>query len=142
MTLLGRVESVDGRDVDFRQGRSLEEAVPRLFLNHGDLYAVRHADTRDAVRKPASVARLVHRKSGRVLEVSTTDAYLQFYSGCGLDGSHIGKSGGAYQRHAGLCLECEGYPDGANSPNLGDIILHPARPRHETTVWAFSTLSD
>jgi aldose 1-epimerase len=142
LTLLGRIESVDGRDSDFRQARSLEAVIPRLFLNHGDLYAVRHTEPRDAKRRPVPVARVVHRKSGRVLEVSTTESYLQFYTGVGLDGSETGKSGGAYGRHAGLCLECEGYPDGANAPDLDDIILRPGRPRREATVWAFSNLPD
>jgi aldose 1-epimerase len=142
MTLLGRVESVDGRDCDFRRARSLEAVIPGLFLNHGDLYAVRHAGSGDAVRGIVPVARLVHRKSGRVLEVSTTESYLQFYTGSGLDGSATGKSGGTYGPHAGLCLECEGYPDGANSPDMDDIILRPGRPKRETTVWAFSNLPD
>jgi aldose 1-epimerase len=50
-----------------------------------------------------------------------------------------GKSGRAYGPHAGLCLECEGYPDGANTPALGDIILRPGQPLHHTTIYAFST---
>jgi aldose 1-epimerase len=80
--------------------------------------------------------------SGRVLEVSTTESHLQLYTGCGLDGSVTGKSGARYERYAGVCLECEGYPDGANTPSLGDIILPPGRLKREATAYAFKTLGD
>jgi aldose 1-epimerase len=85
-------------------------------------------------------ARLVHRQSGRVMTVLTNEACLQLYTGVGLDGSLIGKSGVPYRRCAGLCLECEGYPDGANTPGLGDVILRPDRPIHRRTLYQFSTL--
>lgn len=137
MTLLGRVGSVTGRGSDFRQPRRLGDAIPTLFRNHGDLYLVRGEEQESPESKPAPIARLVHPASGRVLEVSTTETHLQLYTGAALDGSLVGKSGVPYVRHAGVCLECEGYPDGANAPNLGDIILRPGRPRRTTTAYAF-----
>jgi aldose 1-epimerase len=137
MTLLGRVGSVTGRGNDFRKPRRLEDALPMLFQNHGDLYLVRREGEESPESKPVAIARLVHPASGRVLEVSTTESHLQLYTGAALDGSLIGKSGVPYARHAGICLECEGYPDGANAPELGDIILRPGHPRRETTAYAF-----
>jgi aldose 1-epimerase len=112
MTPLGRTGSVIGRSNDFRQLRNLGDTIPFLFQNHGDLYRVRGTEENDF-------------RFGRVLEVSTTEAYIQLYTGSCLDGSVTGKSGARYARHAGVCLECEGYPDGANAPGMGDIILRP-----------------
>jgi aldose 1-epimerase len=40
---------------------------------------------------------------------------------------------------AGFCLECQGYPDGANHPELGDIILRPDDIYRQTTIYRFST---
>lgn len=131
MTLLGRREKVQPND--FRQSRLLAEAVPKVFERHGDLYFLSKTDglrTAAILREPSS---------GRVLTVHTNEDCLQFYSGASLDGSLIGKSGRPYGQHAGLCLECEGYPDGANTPALGDIVLRPGQTRHTTTVYAFST---
>ncbi len=139
MALLGREESVAGRGNDFRQARNLGEAMPRLFQNHGDLYRLRESAAHDSVLAPVPAARLAHPRSGRVLEVSTTSTHLQLYTGAALDGSLVGKSGIPYVRHAGICLECEGYPDGANRPELGDIILRPGRVQRETTAYAFLT---
>src|ERR1035441_7739637 len=140
MTLLGRMKSVTGQENDFRHLRSLGDAIPALYQNHGDLYLIRRTEQSSAESKPVPAARLVHPNSGRVLELSTTESYLQLYTGTGLDGLLAGKSGIYYGRHAGVCLECEGYPDGANSPSLGDNILRPGKPRREITTYSFSTL--
>jgi len=137
MTLLGRLESVTGNGNDFRQPRRLGDAIPLLFKNHGDVYRLRGDDAPG--QSPVLAARLVHPGSGRVLNVSTTEAYLQLYTAVSLDGSLVGKSGVPYGRHAGVCLECHGYPDGPNVPALGDIILRPGHPQRHTTAYAFST---
>jgi aldose 1-epimerase len=142
MTLLGQVRSVGEGGNDFRQPRSLSEAMPLLFQNHGDLYLVRRGARGGLDSSLVSAARLVHHGSGRVLAVSTTETHLQLYTGTALDGAFAGKSGVPYVRHAGVCLECEGYPDGANSSSLGDIILRPEHSRRQTTAYAFSSLAN
>ncbi len=140
MTLLGKMAPVDGRNNDFRSPRRLGDAIPLLHGNHGDLYRVRELDGGDSQLTPSPVARLVHPGAGLAMDVLTTNTHLQLYTAVGLDGSIRGKSGAPYARHAGVCLECEGYPDGANSPNMGDIILRPSHIRRETTGYAFSSL--
>lgn len=137
LTLLGRVGSVDGRDNDFRQLRNLGAAIPLLFQNHGDLYIVRKV-TQDGILTPTPTACLFHPGTGRVLNVSTTEPYLQLYTGAELDGTIIGKSGSTYPRFAGVCFECEGYANGANAPEMGDIILRPGHTRHAVTTYAFT----
>lgn len=139
MTLLGRIGSVMGCDGDFRQPRLLGDAIPGLSQHHGDLYLVAKNTGSDSVLTPVPIARLVHPASGRVLEASTTETHMQLYTGSALDGSLVGKSGVAYARYAGLCLECEGYADGVNCPDIGDIILRPGSPRRAITTYAFSS---
>lgn len=131
MTLLGRREPVTPAN-DFRQPRRVGDAIPKLHQEHGDLYFLPGKGLREA-------AILTDSTTGRQLTVSTTGDCLQFYTGRFLDGTHTGKSGRAYGPHAGLCLECHGYPDGANTPALGDIILRPGHPLRHTTVYAFTT---
>jgi aldose 1-epimerase len=63
--------------------------------------------------------------------------YLQLCTEAALDKSPIGKAGVPHARHAGLCLECEGYTDGANSPEIGRILLRPGTPKRQTTAYAF-----
>jgi len=138
MTLLGKQVSVMGYQNDFRHPRVLGEVIPSLFRNHGDLYVIRRTGEGDRADAPRPAARLVHPASGRALEISTTATHLQLYTATALDASLTGKSGDTYPQYAGVCLECEGYPDGANNPHLGDIILRPGSPRREATRYAFS----
>ncbi|MGA7521510.1 MAG: aldose epimerase family protein [Acidobacteriaceae bacterium] len=140
MTLLGKPVKVMESPNDFRRPRVLGEAIPSLFRNHGDLYVIRRTVEEENADTPVPAARLVHPASGRALDVSTTATHLQLYTSRGLDGSLTGKSGTVYPQYSGVCLECEGYPDGANQPHLGDIILRPGIPRQEVTRYAFSSI--
>jgi len=119
---------------DLNQIQRLAEVVPRIADMHGDLYRVRRAQPGTLV----PTARLEDPASGRVMEVATTDSCVQFFAAKILTGALIGKGGLAYPRFGAVCLECEGYPDGANRPDLEDIILRPGTPYHRVSVYRFS----
>jgi aldose 1-epimerase len=140
LTLLGRYESVSDQGNDFRESRRVGDAIPNLFLNHGDLYLLRKSGTGRSSTELAPAACLLEPGGGRALHVSTTETHLQLYTGSAIDGTLVGKSGVRYGRHAGICLECHGYPDGANAPDFSDNILRPGRPQRHTTMYAFSTI--
>lgn len=129
MTPLGVAEPVDGQAADLRQPTRLGEAIPGLWQQHGDLYRL----DSDAPLKRA--ARVIHAASGRTLEAWTTHEFLQFYTAAHLDGSLVGKSGRPYVRHAGFCLECQGYPDPA--AGFGDILVRPGSTQRHRTIYAF-----
>ena len=136
MTLSGKLQNVADTPSDLRTSRKMSDVIAGIFLGHGDNYHLRS----QAIDAPALAARVVDPKSGRVLEVSTTETNLQFYTGVALDGTDIGKAGHPYEAHAALCLECQGYPDGVNHPEFGDILVRPGTPQRRTTIYAFSHL--
>jgi aldose 1-epimerase len=142
MTPLGKCIPVSGAAADLRRPRRLGEVIPHLFQNHGDLYVLpRPAGEKNTGRSAlVPAARLTDPASGRVLDVWTTEAFFQLYTGASLDGSLTGKSGVTYGRFSGVCLECENYPDGANTPALGNIILRPGEVLRHTTAYSFSTV--
>lgn len=135
MILLGTTTPVTGRANDFTQPRRVGDALPLLHGRHGDLYRLRRA----VAATPQAVARLYAPASGRVLTVSTTETCLQFYTGLHLNGSLRGKRGASYGPHAGLCLECEGYPEAQRHPEFGDLLVRPGQPQRRETRYAFST---
>ena len=140
MTLLGKAVPVAGGANDFNEPRRIGEVLPQLHMQHGAHYFLREPSVNEAASHPlVHVAKVIHSETGRVLDVSTTEECLQFYTGVSLDGTLVGKSGRAYGPHAGLCLECEAYPDGANVPALGSNILRPGNVLRHTTIYAFST---
>jgi len=77
-------------------------------------------------------------KSGRVMEVSTTEPGIQFYTGNFLDGSIKGKGGVAYKKHQAFCLEAQHFPDSVNHKDFPSMILEPGKTYTQTTVYKFS----
>jgi len=141
-TLLDSEEPVAGGPDDLNQARRVGDAQPGFHLGHGSLYRVRRPVSAAVGSGLVPVARLTHPGSGRVLQVSSTERLVQLYSGAMLptDGPP-GKSGRPYGPLAGICLECEDYPNGVAAPWIGDIIVHPGNPYRHKTVYAFSTQS-
>src|SRR5207302_1803055 len=70
-------------------------------------------------------ARVYDAKSGRQLEVLTTEPGVQFYTGNFLDGSIHGKKGAVYQKHSAFCLEAQHFPDSPNQPKFPSTIMTP-----------------
>ncbi len=78
-------------------------------------------------------------KSGRAMDVLTTEPGLQFYSGNFLDGTLVGKAGAAYRQHDGFCLETQHFPDSVNHANFPSTILRPGTTYRSETIYRFRT---
>jgi aldose 1-epimerase len=79
-------------------------------------------------------ARVRDPKSGRVMEVHTTQPGVQLYTGNFLDGD--AKNGG-HQQHTAFCLETQHFPDSPNQPDFPSTVLRPGEEFHQTTVHKF-----
>jgi aldose 1-epimerase len=79
-------------------------------------------------------------KSGRTLDVYTTEPGIQFYSGNFLDGSLVGTSGRACRQSDGFTLETQHYPDSPHHPNFPSTVLRPGQEFNSTTIYKFSPL--
>jgi aldose 1-epimerase len=134
----GELATVQGTPFDFRKPIAVGARInqPHEQLKFGGGYDHNWVLNRKG-SAPGFAARLVDPKSGRTLEVSTTEPGVQFYTGNFLDGSIVGKAGRTYQRRAGLCLETQHYPDSPNKPNFPSAILQPGREYLTTTVFTF-----
>lgn len=133
IALTGRLEPVNGNN-DLRRERLLADVAPQLFARHGDMYALPARENRQLVR----ASRVTHAPTGRVLTASTTESFLQLYTGSHLEGPFAGKDGATYSRHSGLCLECEGYPDPSNRALRNSTIVRPGETQRHVTAYAFS----
>lgn len=83
-------------------------------------------------------ARVFDPRSGRVLDVHTTQPGIQFYTANGLDGTLRGKSGMPCVRYGALCLEAHHFPDSPNQPAFPTTVLRPGDVFHQRTVYRFS----
>jgi aldose 1-epimerase len=84
----------------------------------------------------ALAARVTDTISGRIMEISTTEPGIQFYSGNFLGGV-TGKSGKEYNKRFGLALEPQHYPNSPNQPNFPSVILEPKKIYKTTNVYKF-----
>ena len=89
--------------------------------------------------KLVAVGSVYHPKTGRLLEMFTTEPGVQLYSGNYLDGKLTGKGGQVYNKHAGLCLEAQHFPDAVNQPKFPSVVLQPGKQYKQLTVYKLST---
>jgi len=83
------------------------------------------------------VGRVSDPKSGREMEVLTTEPAIQFYSGNFMTGEYKGKGGRSYPYRTGFCLETQHYPDSPNQPSFPSTLLKPGETYTSTTVYRF-----
>ena len=88
--------------------------------------------------RPELAARVHDPKTGRTMEVFTTEPGIQFYTGNFLDGTIKGKEGVVYKQHQAFCLETQHFPDAVHHPGFPSIILEPGKTYRQTTIYQFS----
>jgi len=76
-------------------------------------------------------------KSGRVLEMYTTEPGVQFYTSNFID-KQKGKRGVTYAQHAAFCLEAQHYPDSVHHEKFPSILLKPGETYKQTTIYKFA----
>ncbi|TIU69556.1 MAG: galactose-1-epimerase, partial [Mesorhizobium sp.] len=84
-------------------------------------------------------ARVYEPRSGRIMEISTTEPGVQFYSGNFLDSTLVGAAGQQYRQTDGFCLETQHFPDSPNKPSFPTTVLKPGETLKSTTIHKFST---
>jgi aldose 1-epimerase len=138
----GEIRSVKNTPFDFTQpqkiGQRIDEKDEQLQYGHGyDLNWVLNKKTGEEL---SLAARAYEPKSGRVLEIYTTEPGIQFYSGNGLTGKlplDIGKHGKPYDFRSAFALETQHFPDSPNKPQFPSVRLNPGQWFSSTTIHKF-----
>ena len=134
----GELAPVAGTPFDFRKPTAIGA---RIDADHPQLKAGKGYDHNWVLnRKGAGLqtaARVTEPKTGRTLEVATTEPGMQFYAGNFLDGTLTGKAGAVYKHRTGFCLETQHFPDSPNQPKFPSTTLRPGREYRTRTVFTF-----
>ena len=135
----GELRNVKGTPFDFTEPTAIGS---RIGQDYEQLICGKGYDHNWVLNKKAGelslAARVYEPKSGRVLEVRTTEPGIQFYSGNYLDASIKGKGGKDYPRRSAFCLEAQHFPDSPNHPQFPSTVLRPGETYHQTTIYKFS----
>jgi aldose 1-epimerase len=137
----GELRDVAGTPMDFNSATAIGKRINNTYeqLVFGKGYDHNWVLARSGDGKGLTIAADAYDpKSGRTLEVLTTEPGVQFYSGNFLDGSAKGKGGKAYAQRAAFCLETQHFPDSPNHPNFPSTLLKPGTVFHSETVFRFS----
>jgi aldose 1-epimerase len=132
----GEIKPVRDTPLDFTTPHTIGSRIARL---KGDPGGYDHNFVLGGGgKKLALAARVREPKTGRVMEMYTTEPGVQFYTGNFLDGKLKGKGGVVYAKHQAFCLEAQHFPDSVNHANFPSMILRPGKTYTQTTVYKFS----
>lgn len=134
----GEIVPVAGTPFDFTTPRLIGERIDEDIMqltamkgyDHNWVLNTGGDDTRLA-------ARLSDEKSGRTLEVYTSEPGLQVYTANGLRGAMIGKKGIAYQKRSAICLETQHFADSPNKPQFPSTVLRPGEMFESRCIYRF-----
>jgi aldose 1-epimerase len=137
----GELRPVKGTPFDFTHataiGARINQDDPQLKIGKG--YDHNWVLNEHGSGSPVLAAEAYEPKSGRVLQVLSTEPGVQFYSGNFLDGTIHGKGNKLYNHRYGFCLETQHFPDSPNHPKFPSTTLKPGQTYSTTTVFKFST---
>jgi len=135
----GELRPVKGTAFDFQKAATIGSRITNQDeqLKFGLGY-----DHNWVINKPpgklAVVAKVHEPKSGRTMEVLSTEPGLQFYSGNFLDGTNVGKGGEVYRYRNGFVMEPQHFPDSPNKPEFPSVVLRPGQTYKNTIIYKFS----
>ena len=137
----GELAPVAGTPFDFTRPHTVGE---RLRDSHEQIVIGQGYDHNFVLDRPSPddtslirAARVTEPRSGRVLEILTTEPGIQFYSGNFLDGTLVGTSGRVYRQTDGFALETQHFPDSPNKPQFPSTALYPGDVYDTTTIYRF-----
>ena len=139
---LGDSEPVAGTPMDFVNAKPVGRDIRADFepLKIGNGYD--HCWVIDGAEpgQLQAAAKLWSEKSGRLVEIFTTQPGLQVYTGNWLAGCPVGKNGHVYGNNDGIALECQHFPDSPNKPEYPSTVLRPGEVYEEAIIFAFRTV--
>ena len=137
---VGESVPVAGTPMDFVNPKALGKELKADFpaLNYGKGYDNCWVIDGAEPGQIQTAAELYSEKSGRCLEVLTTQPGIQVYTGNWLSGCPVGKNGHIYEDYCAVALECQHYPDSPNKPEYPTTVLNPGETYQEAIIFVFS----
>lgn len=130
----GEIMPVKGTPFDFTSEKQIGRDIQQVGLGYDHNYVLDCGDKKDGLKHAAKIK---DPKSSRVLDLWTNAPGMQFYTANYVDGV-VGKGGAVYNKHAGVCLETQGFPNAINTPNFPSIVVQPGDKYIHNMVYEFS----
>ena len=133
----GEIADVTGTPLDFRTAKPIGQDIDKITepqFNGGYDHCLILDKEKEGELSFCALAS--DPKTGRTMEIWTTEPAVQFYSGNFLDGTS-GVGDYRYEKQTAFCLETQHYPDSPNHPEFPNATLRPGETYRHTTVHKF-----
>jgi aldose 1-epimerase len=134
----GKLEPVKGTPFDFTSAKTIGE---RIGADNQQLKNGKGYDHNWVLNKHSAgdvIAKVTGDKSGIVMEVSTDEPGLQFYSGNAMKGKNTMKGGHKDDFQTAFAMETQHFPDSPNQPSFPTTELKPGQTYATTSTYKFS----
>ena len=134
----GEIRLVKDTPFDFRTAKPLGQDIDsdneQIKIGHGyDHCYVLNKKEEGELSFPAKIK---DPKSGRTMEVFTTEPGVQLYTDNWADG-YKGQNGATFPRRSAVCFECQHFPDTPNHPYFPSVVLNPGQEYRQRTFYRF-----
>lgn len=132
----GALVELEGTALDFRSPKPIGKDIDQLPATKGFDHCFVVRGKKGTLR---AAARVIDPKSGRTMDLWTTQPGVQLYTANHLGGN---ESSAGFGGHEAFCLETQHYPDAPNKPEFHTTRLNPDQTLSETTVHKFSLVDE
>lgn len=135
----GEILKVAETPFDFRTPKPIGQDIDADHeqIRHGSGYDHCFVLNKKEEGELSFAARIRDPKSGRTMEVYTTEPGVQVYTDNWADG-YKGQHGATFPRRSAICFEAQHFPDSPNHPYFPSVILEPGREYTQKTIYKFS----
>lgn len=130
----GEIKPVKDTPFDFTSEKRIGDTINQVGIGYDHNYVLGGGDEKEGLKHAAKVK---DPSSSRVLNLWTDAPGMQFYTGNYVNGVS-GKQGAVYEKHAGLCLETQGFPNAINQPNFPSVVIRPGQKYQHSMLFEFS----
>ena len=134
----GEILKVAETPFDFRTPKPIGQDIDadHEHIRHGSGYDHCFVLNKKEEGELSFAARIRDPKSGRTMEVYTTEPGVQVYTDNWADG-YKGQHGATFPRRSAICFEAQHFPDSPNHPYFPSVILEPGREYTQKTIYKF-----
>lgn len=134
----GEILKVAETPFDFRTPKPIGQDIDADHeqIRHGSGYDHCFVLNKKEEGELSFAARIRDPKSGRTMEVYTTEPGVQVYTDNWADG-YKGQHGATFPRRSAICFEAQHFPDSPNHPYFPSVILGPGREYTQKTIYKF-----
>ena len=134
----GEIRLVKDTPFDFRTAKPLGQDIDsdneQIKIGHG--YDHCYVLNKKEEGELSFAAKIKDPKSGRTMEVFTTEPGVQLYTDNWADG-YKGQNGSTFPRRSAVCFECQHFPDTPNHPYFPSVVLNPGQEYRQRTFYRF-----